>query len=194
VKEWAELHPICRLCEMAQTLALACVDVENPTEAFFDSADQVLDSVDVSTDNIAYLFEQQSNWQDECSIQTKNLTVDEVIGVLATEAMRPENADSPLDRMRPGLRKQFLHTTAVLFATLAKVKSDSGSTGDTSTSEPPTPLPSATPCEHPEEAQQDKSHVGSTGNYKWCSLCGAIREDDTSVPDAPWELPGRQQA
>src|SRR5688500_12376089 len=79
VAQWEELHPICRVYEMAHTLHLACVDVDAPAEPYFESATQVLDDPQLGTDNIAYLFEQHSNFQDECSFQKKTLSVEEVL-------------------------------------------------------------------------------------------------------------------
>lgn len=131
-KEWLDTHPLCRLHQMVQTLALACVDPDSRAEPFFASADEILQSELVGTDNIAHLFEQWETWQDECSIETKNLTPEQVIGIILDEATRQEgDAESPLARMRPGLRASFFHTTAVLFANLLTAKSDSTSPDST---------------------------------------------------------------
>ena len=135
VAEWKDDHPICSLARMAFTLAVACVDIDSDPKApqlFFENADEVFTSQHVGEDNIAYLFERWTDWQDACSIEKKNITESELIGILLEEATRAENADSPLDRMRPGLRKSYFRTTAVLFANLLTVKSDFGSPGESS--------------------------------------------------------------
>lgn len=132
--EWLSEHPLCRLHEMAQTLAVACVDIEAPAEPFFASAQEVLDSPEIGGDNIAYLYTLHQLWQDQCSIRTDELTVEQVIGLLATEADRPENAESPLARMRPSSVASFLRITASLFMSSLTAKSLSGSGDDTSSS------------------------------------------------------------
>lgn len=151
VAEWNPDHPICQLYEKAHAIALAYVDVDQATgkpcdssklEPFFDGGVRdVLESELVGTDNIVYLYDQFIDWQDECSILAKHLKPDEVISILLAEAARPDNDDSPLDRMRPVLQRAFLRTTAVLYATLLTGKSDSispeGSSGLTSVSKPP---------------------------------------------------------
>src|SRR4051812_6340335 len=51
---------------MVHVLAIACVDVDDPTRPFFDKgAQQVLDNLDA--DRIALLYEAQQVWQEECS-------------------------------------------------------------------------------------------------------------------------------
>ena len=141
VEAWSEDDPLCRLHRMAHQIVLACVEVpDDPSEElpddprpFFDSVHQVMHSPIVGRDNIVYLFDRTEAWQDECGLPEHKLTPEQVIAILLQEAERPENADSPLDRMRPGLARSFLRTTAALFANLLRDKSDSGSAGDTST-------------------------------------------------------------
>lgn len=136
VTTWIDEHPLCRLMQAARTLELACVDIDSDPKAparFFESAEEVLTSPNVGTDNIAYLFERWQDFVDDCSIESKTMTADEVVATILAEAERPENAPSPLVRMRPGLRASFLRTTAVLFSSLATSKSPSGSPSDTGT-------------------------------------------------------------
>lgn len=133
VKEWLDTHPLCRLYEMVHTLAVACVDADCVAEPFFASADEILKSPEVGEDNIAYLYAKHRAWQDECSPFVKDFTLEQVIGLLALEAERPENSDSPLDRMPPVLLKSFIRTTASLFANSLNARLGSGSSGDAST-------------------------------------------------------------
>lgn len=132
---WLDSDPLCHMYEMAYVLLVACVDAENPDEPFFTAISEILDSPALGPDNIAYLFEQHSIWQDECSLKTSNLTLEEVLGIVSVEAERPENAASPLDRMRPSTRASFLRTTAVLLSISAKARLLSTSTTTSSTSE-----------------------------------------------------------
>lgn len=137
VEQWSTDNPICRLYEMAHTVLLGCValpqdpgtPIPDEPEPFFDSVEQVLTSPLVGRDNIVYLYEQVDEHNKSSGLLEKNLTAEEVFGVLMQEAERPENADSPLDRMRPGLQKSFLHTTAVLFVNLLQDRSGSTASG-----------------------------------------------------------------
>lgn len=132
VPQWLDTHPLCRLYEMAHTVALACVDNEARDEPFFASVEEVLSAPDVGEDNIAYLYEQQKAWQDECSIRTKDLTVEQVMGLLAQEAERPENAPSPFSHLRAASLPSFFRITAFLFRDLLRVSLLSTSSADTS--------------------------------------------------------------
>lgn len=161
--EWLSEHPLCRLHEMVQTLLAACVDIEAPAEPFFASAEEILRSPEIGGDNIAYLFEQHGAWQDECSIRTGDLTVEQVIGLLAVEADRPENAESPLVRMRPSSRESFLRITASLFSNLLKDRLLSGSGADTASSETAKTTESAPRNETTSESSAVDEDAGSDG-------------------------------
>lgn len=150
VDQWLDTHPLCRLYEMAHTVAVACVDNEARDEPFFVSVNEVLSSPDVGEDNIAYLYEQQRAWQDECSLRSNRpLTVTETMAMLAQEAERPENATSPFSDLRAASLASCFRTTAFLFQNLLMVRSLSGgldeSSGTSSSSEresqPPNPEP-----------------------------------------------------
>ena len=135
IKDWLDTHPLCRLHLMAHTLAIACVDADARDEPFFVSADEVMSSPHVGGDNIAYLYEQQQAWQDECSIDAKKYTIEEVIGMLALEAARTENERSPFADMRPSSLKSFMRTTAVLWFSSLTANSLTGTISDSTTSE-----------------------------------------------------------
>lgn len=129
IEQWLDTDPLCRMYEMAHTLHIVCVDMESGDrcEPFFASVDDVLKSPALGSDNIAYLYEQHHLWQDENSLKTNGLTIEQVLTLIAAEADRPENAESPLARMRPSIRESFLHTTARLFVLSATDRSLSGS-------------------------------------------------------------------
>jgi hypothetical protein len=137
VAQWLDTHPLCRLYLMAHTLAVACVDNEARDEPFFVSAQQVMSSPEVGGDNIAYLFEQQQAWQAESALDAKGKTPEEVIGLLAMEAARTENAESPFDRMPRATLVSCLRSSARLLTTLLMGNSDTGSSDDSNSSETP---------------------------------------------------------
>jgi len=133
VKEWLDTHPLCRLYEMVHLVAAACVDVPARAEPFFASAAEVLIPPEVCEDNIAYLYEQQRAWQDECSLRSNRpLSVTETMALLAQEAERPENAQTPFSHLRAASQPSFFHTTALLFQNLLTLSALSTSSDDTS--------------------------------------------------------------
>lgn len=151
VKEWNKDHPICRLRQMVRTVHVACVDVDDSTQPFFESVEQIDSSFEVGTDNIALLFEQQDEWQQECSFgnRSKKLSMDQMIGLIAQEAERDENALSPFSQLRPGLAANCTHFMARLFMTSLMGKSLSSFTDDTSTPSTPTSQESPSPTPEP---------------------------------------------
>ncbi len=137
VTQWLDTHPLCRLYEMAHTVAAACVDLEARDEPFFVSAQELLDSPLVGEDNIAYLYEQQRYWQDECSLRSKDLSVEQVLELLSKEAERPENTPSPSSHLRAATQPSFLRITANLWRTLLMASLASSSSGEPDTSKTP---------------------------------------------------------
>jgi hypothetical protein len=135
VATWIDDHPICRSAQMVRTLELALIDLDSDPKKPepFASAEELRTSLLIGTDNIAYLFERWTDFVDECSIEAKNLTPEQVLGVIAVEAERPENSESPFVHMRPGLRASCTRSMAVMLWTLLTAKSPSGSSGDTNT-------------------------------------------------------------
>lgn len=138
VETWDDKHPLCRLALMLHTLAMCCVDVDSDPrrpEPFFDGGvEEIATSIHIGQDNIVYLHERWENWQDECSFEQSKMSAEEVIATALAHAQEPANADSPLDRMRPGLRKIYTHTLAVLLSSSLGVKLRSGAPGDSSSS------------------------------------------------------------
>lgn len=133
VTEWLDTHPLCLLYEMAHVVALATVDNAKRDEPFFASAAEVLSSPDVGEDNIAYLYEQQRAWQDQCSLRSgRDIGPVEAMALLAQEAERPENAPSPFGHMRAASLPSFFRTTAFLFQNLLTLSSLSTGSGESS--------------------------------------------------------------
>lgn len=135
VPEWKAEHPLCLLYEKACTIALACVDADSdprkPEPFFAEGVAEVLSSPLIGSDNIVYLHERWEWWQDECSFETAKMTAEEVIAVAMKHAEAPEN-ESPLGRMRPGLRETYTRTLAVALSSLLNPKSLSTSPTGTS--------------------------------------------------------------
>lgn len=113
VPEWKAEHPICRLAQMERTILIACEDADHPGQPFFDSIEQIRASYEIGGDNVALLYEAQDNWQQECSFGNKALSAEQMISVIVQEAERPESAESPFARLRPGFAASCLRFLAV---------------------------------------------------------------------------------
>jgi hypothetical protein len=138
VPQWLDTHPLCRLYEMAFTVALSCVDVDSGdrVEPFFVSVDEVLSAPELGPDNIAYLYQQQRFWQDECSPRDAPKTPAQLAAWVAEEAARPENSpDSPFSRFRPSSQQSLVHSMAVQLWKLLAASSAYSSMGEQSSSE-----------------------------------------------------------
>ena len=138
--EAKEGNPVYDLLVAAHTLAIACVDPDDPElRPFFDGgAEQILASEELGTDGIAALCEQQAQWQDACSPQALTLTDDELKAAVV-ELAGPGGADFFL-RLRPGLRLMLARFMAGLLLTSHQDNSGSGGTSDAATkSEKTTP-------------------------------------------------------
>jgi hypothetical protein len=148
VTQWLATHPLCQLHEMAEMVAIGCVDNEEHSEPFFiGGSDEVLASPAIGPENIAYLAEQIRNWQDEVSPRSAEITPEVLMHAIVREAERPENAQETFfSRLRPKERASCIHSMAVLLSTLLTSKSLSSqdftasSTTTTESSSPP-PVP-----------------------------------------------------
>jgi hypothetical protein len=145
--QWLDTHPLCRLHEMAQTIAVACVDVDSTDRAepfFVGGAQEALSSPELGGENIAYLYQQFRDWEDECrGTPLDTATPAEVISFVVEEAERPENAaGAPFSRLRPSSQRNLVHSICVLCTSLLTARSlssspDDSSTPSTSESQPP---------------------------------------------------------
>lgn len=152
VAQWLDTHPLCRLHEMAHTVALACVDIDSAerAEPFFVSVDEVMNDDAIGGDNLAYLYQQHQLWQDECcGPRGATKTTQEIIAMVAEEAARPDNArDVPFSRLRPSVQLSCFHSTSVLLWSLLMHKSASSSGDEESSDEaskPSNPEPKPKP-------------------------------------------------
>lgn len=105
--------PLYDLGLMIGTLVRALVDWESPVDAvvpFFESADEV---GELDRDRIAYLYEQQQSWQDECAPQASQFTEDQFFNWVVTLAAS-ETPQNPFAYTRPGLRWTLTRTMAGL--------------------------------------------------------------------------------
>jgi hypothetical protein len=139
VPQWLATHPLCRLHEMAQTVAVGCVDNEAHGEPFFIGGfDQVMSSPEIAGANIAYLFEQIEAWNEEVNGRSRKFTGPQIIAAMVAEAERPENAQETFfSRLSPASRERFLHSTAVMFTDVLTSRSLIGSPDATATTTPP---------------------------------------------------------
>ena len=96
--------PLYMLGMMVATIYLGFMDVDAPTELFFDGGlEQVRKCLD--RENIAYLWAKQGDFQDRCSGRMAPLTDHEVIGwAFRIQADR----DAALAELRPGRQKELL--------------------------------------------------------------------------------------
>lgn len=139
VKEPNETDPIYDLGLKIYTCAIACVDpdsdVKNP-EPFFgtrgdleSAARELLSSVHIGRDGIAYLSEQQENWQDHCNPQANKIAPHRLYElVVELSDANPDNALKTFLACRPGLRLRLLTFMANLLKILHSDKSSSGAT------------------------------------------------------------------
>ena len=104
----SERDRVYEIAVMAHTLAIACVDVDDPAVLYFSSAQEVLENLD--TDRIAFLYESQKLWEDECSSRCKSMTEAEWATKIVEIVGSAEDADF-LSPMRPVMRLSFLRLT-----------------------------------------------------------------------------------
>jgi len=125
-------EPLYEALFRAHTLALACVDKDSPADApapFFSSVEEILTSEDLTRDHIAWLFEEQERWQDECSPRQKTLTTAQYI---ATVARLAEGDDLPFIKLSPGAQVSFVRSTAKqLWSSLVASSPSSSPSGET---------------------------------------------------------------
>lgn len=139
VKEPNETDPVYALGLSIYTCAIACVDpdsnVKDPDPFFGTRGDlesaarELLESVHIGRDGIAYLAEQHENWQDACNPQANRVPA-HVFYDLIVE-MSDDNPDKALKTflgLRPGMRLRFMTFMAKLLKTLHSEKSSSGAT------------------------------------------------------------------
>ena len=148
VPQWLATHPLCRLHEMAQTVAIGCVDIEARDEPFFVGGFAEVMGPELGGANIAYLFEQIETWNDEVTGRSQKFTGPEIIAAIVREAERPEHAQETFfSRLSPASRVSFFHSTAVMLTDLLTSRLLTGSQDDTSTtSSPATEAPAAPPA------------------------------------------------
>lgn len=120
--------------KILHTLVLACIDNESPAIAprpFFDGGfDQLHGTELLLPDHIAYLYEQQQQWQDECSPRFMKQTPGEFI----TAVMKTADGDSSFFvGARRGMQWHFTHTLAAAYRNLLMLRSPSSSDSTTPT-------------------------------------------------------------
>jgi hypothetical protein len=115
--------PIYDLAVMVETLSLACVDTDSPTDApalFFEDARQILDGLD--RERIVFLYTVWETWQEACSPQAKTLPPDEFYDIIV-RAADSEDPTDPFCRLRPGMQWICFRTMANLLLSLLPLKS-----------------------------------------------------------------------
>jgi hypothetical protein len=105
---------------------------EHP-ESFFASPDEVLE---LDRDRIAYLYESQQTWQDECAPQAAQFTEDQFFGWVVGLAAS-ESPQIPFAYTRPGLRWSLVRTMANQLLTSQQGRSPLGWLSGTSSKSGP---------------------------------------------------------
>ena len=125
VPQWLATHPLCQLHEMAEMVAIGCVDNEARDEPFFvGGSEEVLASPAIGPENIAYLAEQIRNWQDEVSPRSVAITPEALFSAIVREAERPETApETFFSQLRPKERASYTHSMAKLLSDLLTSRS-----------------------------------------------------------------------
>jgi hypothetical protein len=139
VKEPNEADPIYDLGLKIYTCAIACVDHESDVkdpEPFFgkrgdleSAARELLESVHIGRDGIAYLAEQHEVWQDTCNPQANKVPLSKFYELIAGFA--DDDSDTALKTFlacRPGMLFRLLRFMANLLKILHLDKSLSGVT------------------------------------------------------------------
>lgn len=129
VATWDAEDPVCSLFMMAHTLHIACVDLdsdEKRRERFFESVEQILEDDELGTDNIALLYEQQVQWQDEVSGKSPMMTVAEVTRLVLDDAGRKPGDPGPLVHLRHASLVSCVRTMGQLSLTLLTARSLTG--------------------------------------------------------------------
>jgi hypothetical protein len=136
-----------QLGKMAHAMLYGCVDPDDPEHGpFFDGGvDQILNSIDLGRDGIAYLYEQIEMWQDITAPQLLRLDGAEVEGAITELAGPEESSLRFFTQLRPGTRWRFMRSMASMLQILLSSRSGSGSesadaseNGANSQSDPPT--------------------------------------------------------
>ena len=125
-----------QLGKMAYALLYGCVDPDDPQHGpFFDGGvDQILNSIDLGRDGIAYLYEQIEIWQDVTSPQVLKLQDHELDGAIEELAGPEESSFRFFTQLRAGTRWVCARTMASLLQSFLSSKSTTGG-GSPDTSE-----------------------------------------------------------
>lgn len=117
------------LGRMANALLIGCVDPDDPQHGpFFDGGlDQILNSVDLGRDGIAYLFEQLEAWQDETHPQRLTLSIEEMNVAVAELAGEEGSAFRFFTGLRAGMQFRCARFMASLLLNFLGSNSGSGS-------------------------------------------------------------------
>ena len=118
-------------------VALAFVDPDDHTVAFFKGPEQVRDAPEIGRERAVYLNELQELWQDECC--PSRLRMGDVEFRIALSKIAGADSPDPFVDLRPGLRWSFARTTARMLLDYLRLSAGSGTSQAASKPEmPPT--------------------------------------------------------
>ena len=114
--------------KILHTLVLTCIDKDSTEDApspFFDGGfDQLHETKLLGPEHVAFLYEQQQQWQDECAPGLKSQTPEEFWAAVVKTAAGDM---SFFVNARPGMRWSFTRTLAALHLSSLTDKSHSSS-------------------------------------------------------------------
>lgn len=131
-----------------ERLLRGVVDHDSPTDApvpFFESFEQIAEDEAIQKDHVAYLSEQLTLWQAECSPRASTMNAADFSGAV----LRAAGGDArDFLGWSPALRWSFLRSTAVLASSSLLGSLPSGSPSDPT----PSPAPPASPPSGPQRS------------------------------------------
>lgn len=133
VKGQLDGNPIYDLGRAVHTLLHACVDQESPADApvrYFASADEILGGLD--RERIAFLYELQQAFQDECAPMPAELPPEEYLNLIFQAEGVPPGGVLPFERLRPATRRNCERFMVGLSLTSLKLSLLTGSSGPAS--------------------------------------------------------------
>lgn len=153
----SEGHSLWDVAYMAKACHLACLDPDSPPKArtpYFASPEEILA---LPQPTLAYIFELQQHWQDECSPMQKRLPANELLEKVRELAEAED--ERPFLRLSPALRWICMRYTASLLMKLLV-----GNSLDSSFFENSGPTSSATPKseQKPSESESAERELTTT--------------------------------
>lgn len=141
--KWDEDHPICSLYVMAFRLMTAAVDVDDDSglpvdpqhlSPCFASAEEILESPLLGTENIIWLNQLWQDWQDANSPLMRKFSFEEAMGFVIQDMQRKDGDEGPLVGLPRATLVSCVRTMGAMLLSSPIFKSASGGVEDTTSS------------------------------------------------------------